>query len=108
VRSTRSPVRFPTRTFAIQWDLARETAAVEGVEFQFADSELSRLPSDPMERYRHALSELSPRIADDVWLGLHVCYAIAMMEPVAGTTAWLTKGPRRAYANARVRGAWPG
>ena len=64
----------PHEDLAIQWDLARETAAVEGVEFQFADSELRTLPSDPMERYCHALSELSPRIPADVWLGLHVCY----------------------------------
>ena len=64
----------PHDELAIQWDLARETAAVEGVEFQFADSELTRLPADAMERYCNALSELSREIPDGVWLGLHVCY----------------------------------
>ncbi len=64
----------PHDDLAIQWDLARETAAVEGIEFQFADSELNSLPKDPMQRYCHALGELSPAIPEQVWLGLHVCY----------------------------------
>ena len=64
----------PHEDLAIQWDLARETAAVEGVEFEFSSSDLKVLPKDPMERYCHALTQLSPAIPEDVWLGLHVCY----------------------------------
>ena len=64
----------PHEDLALQWDIARETAAIEGVEFNFAESELAELPSDPLERYCRALAELSPAIAPDVWLGLHVCY----------------------------------
>lgn len=64
----------PHDELAIQWDLARETAAVEGVEFQFPNADLTRLPVDPMDRYCHALRELTPAIPPDVWLGLHVCY----------------------------------
>ena len=64
----------PHEDLAIQWDLARETAAVEGVEFQFPDSDLTRVPADAMERYCQALAELSPALPEDIWLGLHVCY----------------------------------
>jgi hypothetical protein len=64
----------PHDELAIQWDLARETAAVEGIEFNFEDADLTRLPADPLERYAAALAELSPPIPDGVWLGLHVCY----------------------------------
>jgi len=64
----------PHDDLAIQWDMARETAAVEGLEFNFSDSELDRVPRDGLERYAAALHELSPAIPDGVWLGLHVCY----------------------------------
>jgi len=64
----------PHEDLAIQWDLARETAAVEGLEFNFQNAELRSLPPDPMERYCQALAELSAGIPEDVWLGLHVCY----------------------------------
>ena len=64
----------PHEDLAVQWDIARETAAIEGVEFNFAESELTELPTDPLERYCRALAELAPAIAPDVWLGLHVCY----------------------------------
>lgn len=64
----------PHEDLAIQWDMARETAAVEGLEFNFPDDELRRLPADPMQRYCQALSELSAPIPDGVWLGMHVCY----------------------------------
>jgi len=64
----------PHEDLAIQWDLARETAAVEGIEFNFANSELTRVPSDPMERYLEALEQVASDIPDGVWLGLHVCY----------------------------------
>ncbi len=64
----------PHEDLAIQWDMARETAAVEGLEFNFENAELASLPADPMERYCQALAELSARIPDGVWLGMHVCY----------------------------------
>jgi hypothetical protein len=64
----------PHEDLAVQWDMARETAAVEGLEFNFSDSELRRVPRDGLERYAAALEELSPAIPADVWLGLHVCY----------------------------------
>jgi hypothetical protein len=64
----------PHEDLAIQWDMARETAAVEGLEFNFPNAELRELPADPLERYCHALAELSPAVPDEVWLGLHVCY----------------------------------
>jgi methionine synthase II (cobalamin-independent) len=64
----------PHEDLALQWDLAREAAAVEGIEFNFASSELTRLPSDGLERYARALEELVPAIPEDIWLGLHVCY----------------------------------
>jgi hypothetical protein len=64
----------PADDLSIQFDLARETAAVEGLEFQFPNADLTTLPSDPLERYCHALSELAPAIPTDVWLGLHICY----------------------------------
>jgi hypothetical protein len=64
----------PAGDLAIQWDLARETAAVEGVEFQFSNDDLNVLPKDPLERYCRALSELTPGLPEDAWLGLHVCY----------------------------------
>jgi hypothetical protein len=64
----------PHDELAVQWDLARETGAVEGVEFNFPATELRRLPVDPLDRYAQALAELSPGIPEDVWLGLHVCY----------------------------------
>lgn len=64
----------PHDDLAIQWDMARETAAVEGVEFNFPNAELRRVPADGMERYCRALEELCPAIPEDVWLGLHVCY----------------------------------
>ena len=64
----------PPEDLAIQWDLARETAMIEKVGFNFDDSELTSLPKDPMERYLDALSDLSPSVPDGAWLGLHVCY----------------------------------
>ena len=64
----------PHEDLAIQWDLARETAAVEGVEFAFPNAELQGVPEDPLERYCQALAELTPAIPEAVWLGLHVCY----------------------------------
>lgn len=64
----------PHEDLAIQWDLARETAAVEGLAFGFPDSELTRLPQDPLDRLAQFVGELSPAIPEDVWLGLHVCY----------------------------------
>jgi hypothetical protein len=64
----------PPDDLAIQWDLARETAAIEGVEFQFPDADLRELPQDPLQRYCHALGELAPAIPEPTWLGLHVCY----------------------------------
>jgi hypothetical protein len=64
----------PHDDLAIQFDLARETAAVEGIEFNFPDCDLRRVPRDPLERYCHALGELAPAVPPDVWLGLHVCY----------------------------------
>lgn len=64
----------PHEDLAIQWDMARETAAIEGLQFNFPDAELESLPADPMERYCRALAELSPGIPEDIWLGMHVCY----------------------------------
>jgi hypothetical protein len=64
----------PHEDLAIQWDMARETASVEGVEFGFPDSDLTRVPADGLERYAAALAELSTPIPAAVWLGLHVCY----------------------------------
>ena len=64
----------PHEDLAIQWDMARETAAVEGLEFNFQNAELASLPADPMARYCLALAELSAGIPDGVWLGMHVCY----------------------------------
>jgi methionine synthase II (cobalamin-independent) len=64
----------PHQDLAIQWDLARETAAVEGAASGFSDLELERVPSDPMERYLRALEEVAAGIPGDVQLGLHVCY----------------------------------
>jgi len=64
----------PHAELAIQWDMARETAAVEGIEFNFANSELTRVSSDPMERYAEALGQVACEIPDGVWVGLHVCY----------------------------------
>lgn len=64
----------PHEDLAIQWDLARETAAVEGKAAGFSDAELEHVPSDPMERYLRALEEVAPAIPEDVQLGLHVCY----------------------------------
>jgi hypothetical protein len=64
----------PHEDLAIQWDMARETAAVEGLEFNFQNAELASLPANPMERYCQALAELSAGIPDGVWLGMHVCY----------------------------------
>jgi hypothetical protein len=64
----------PAEDLAIQWDLARETAMIEGVGFNFDDAGLTTVPSDPMERYEAALAELSPSVPDGAWLGLHVCY----------------------------------
>ena len=64
----------PQEDLAIQWDMARETAAVEGLEFNFQNAELKSLPPDPMQRYCQALTELSAGIPAGVWLGMHVCY----------------------------------
>ncbi len=64
----------PHDDLAIQFDLARETAAVEHVEFNFPDADFTRLPRDPMERYCNSVAELAAAIPHDVWLGLHVCY----------------------------------
>jgi hypothetical protein len=64
----------PPEDLAIQWDLARETAAVERVGFNFDDAGLQTLPQDPMERYEQMLAELSPAVPEEAWLGLHVCY----------------------------------
>jgi hypothetical protein len=64
----------PEDELAIQWDLARETAAIEGIEFGFADASLAKLPSDPMERYCLMLGQLSNELPEGIWLGLHVCY----------------------------------
>jgi hypothetical protein len=64
----------PHEDLAIQLDLARETAAVERVEFNFADSELRTVPQDPMERYCSAVADIAAAVPEDVWLGLHVCY----------------------------------
>ncbi|MBO0691066.1 MAG: hypothetical protein J2P40_16040, partial [Candidatus Dormibacteraeota bacterium] len=64
----------PHEDLAIQFDMARETAAVEGFEFNFPNADLRRLPADGLERYAQALAELAPAIPEDVWLGLHVCY----------------------------------
>lgn len=64
----------PPEDLAIQWDLARETAMIENVGFNFDDAGLQTVPKDPMERYLQALAELSPSVPDGAWLGLHVCY----------------------------------
>jgi hypothetical protein len=64
----------PHEDLAIQLDLARETAAVERVEFNFADSELRTVPRDPMERYCSAVADIAAAVPEDVWFGLHVCY----------------------------------
>lgn len=64
----------PHEDLAIQWDMARETAGVEGLQFNFPDADLVGLPADPMQRYCRALAELSPAIPERAWLGLHVCY----------------------------------
>ncbi|MBV9717340.1 MAG: hypothetical protein JOZ64_18355, partial [Solirubrobacterales bacterium] len=64
----------PHEDLAIQFDLARETAAVEHVEFNFADADFERLPHDAMERYCVSVGELAAAVPQDVWLGLHVCY----------------------------------
>jgi hypothetical protein len=64
----------PHEDLAIQFDMARETAAVEGFEFNFPNADLRQLPADGMQRYVRAVAELAPAIPEDVWLGLHVCY----------------------------------
>lgn len=64
----------PAEDLAIQFDMARETAAVEGIEFNFPEAELRRLPRDPLERLRRALREVAPAVPAGAWLGLHVCY----------------------------------
>lgn len=71
----------PHEDLAIQWDLARETGAVEGLEFNFPDADLQELPAAPMDRYCRALEELCPSIPADVWLGLHVCYGSLGHKP---------------------------
>jgi hypothetical protein len=64
----------PHQELAIQFDMARETAAVEGIEFNFPDSDLRHVPQEPLERCCSALNELTPAVPHDAWLGLHVCY----------------------------------
>jgi hypothetical protein len=64
----------PAEDLAIQFDMARETAAVEGIEFNFPEAELRKLPQDPLVRLCEALQELAPAVPPDAWLGLHVCY----------------------------------
>jgi hypothetical protein len=64
----------PAEDLAIQFDMARETAAVEGIEFNFPDHELRHLPQDPLARLCEALRELAPAVSEGAWLGLHVCY----------------------------------
>jgi hypothetical protein len=59
---------------AIQFDMARETAAVEQIEFNFPDHDLRHLPHDPLERCCTAVAELAAGVPQPVWLGLHVCY----------------------------------
>lgn len=71
----------PHRDLAIQWDLARETAAAEGAEFNFSNADLEALPADPYERYEHALRETCPDIPEQVWLGLHICYGSQGHKP---------------------------
>jgi hypothetical protein len=70
----------PPEDLAIQWDLARETAMIEHVGFNFDDAGLQTVPRDPMERYLQALSELSPSVPEGAWLGLHVCYGSLQHE----------------------------
>jgi hypothetical protein len=70
----RLAAEIPHEELAIQFDMARETAAVEGIEFNFPDAELRRLPPDPLERCCAALAELAAAVPEPVWLGLHVCY----------------------------------
>jgi hypothetical protein len=70
----------PAEDLAIQWDLARETAMIEGVRFNFDDERLESVPKAPMDRYLQALAELSPSVPDGAWLGLHVCYGSLQHE----------------------------
>ena len=64
----------PHDDLAIQWDVCLETAAVEGIQVNFTDEGLQQLPMDPLERCVQAIKTVVPAIADDVWLGLHICY----------------------------------
>jgi hypothetical protein len=64
----------PHEDLALQWDMARETAAVEGVEFNFPNTDLKGLSSNAMERTASAVAALSCDIPEGVWMGLHVCY----------------------------------
>jgi hypothetical protein len=64
----------PHEDLAIQWDMARETAAIEGAEYNFPNGDLTPVAADSMERYCQALAALCPSIPGGVWLGLHVCY----------------------------------
>jgi hypothetical protein len=70
----RLAAKIPHEDLAIQFDMARETAAVEEIEFNFPDGELRRLPHDPLARCCEAVAELASAVPEPVWLGLHVCY----------------------------------
>jgi len=71
---TRLAAEIPHEDLAIQFDMARETAAVEEIEFNFPDAELQQLPRDPLARCSEAVAELASAVPEPVWLGLHVCY----------------------------------
>ncbi|PXX00356.1 hypothetical protein [Mycolicibacterium moriokaense] len=64
----------PHEDLAIQWDICLETASIEGFPFGFAEAELTRHDQNPLTRTANIVAELSTRIPEPVWLGLHLCY----------------------------------
>ncbi len=64
----------PHEDLAIQWDICLETASIEGLPFGFREEELTRLERNPLTRVAGVIADLSARVPQKAWLGLHLCY----------------------------------
>jgi hypothetical protein len=64
----------PHDDLAIQWDVCWEVFACDANDYLGREPLAWRASGDPFERFGHYIERLSPRIPQQVQLGMHLCY----------------------------------
>lgn len=64
----------PHEDLVIQWDVCWEVFACDANDYLGREPLAWRASGDPFERFAHYIERLSPRVPEQVILGMHLCY----------------------------------